>query len=692
MTFLYSTVVDPTKYETEGLCDGIEVRQSNFTHQEDRGAIRAHQDWNKYVGPCRQYRGTLGPTFSFMSLTVPECLPDRLEVISYANEFAFLHDGKSIPVIRSHNQPSALTLEADITDSVEFEESEIENDEMQDAFLEAARMGSVDTATQEARRKGKRQIQSQLFEEMLSIDPECAKTTMKSWAQFIQVGSSRQHETRFNTLTEYFPYRIMDVGEMFWYGVVTFGLGLRIPDHELDLCRSLMAPAWTAVQVHEAMQICRQLIKDYVSRYLQTMEEIKVNTSISSDLRKYLQAMLYSISGNVVWSLTCPRYNPDVEFNQTQLDWMFNGVPLNTSPSIRSSPMHSDYSLASTISDPVMSTSSGTTPGLLSFESLIVTDSQRTAKGNQTEDAASLRFEMAVLEAPYVYISSLPSKGVRNRFIDALDYWLKLCPETVAHVKQVTDLLHNASLILDDFEDDSPLRRGKPATHTIFGAAQSINTSNYTITKAIRMVLGFVEPARALEILDKIMSLFQGQAMDLFWSYNNHCPSLDEYYRMVDNKTGQLFCIATYFMVTELPKDVRSAQMLLERFTLLLGRYFQVRDDYQNLMSADYTRQKGFCEDLDEGKYTVPLIFTLQSQPPNLRLLHILSIGKRTGKLAKEQKDLVLKIIEEAGGFQYTRSVLADLYGRLCGQLQELEVMFGSSNTELRCLLELLKI
>lgn len=29
-----------------------------------------------------------------MSVTVPECLPERLEVISYANEFAFLHDGQ----------------------------------------------------------------------------------------------------------------------------------------------------------------------------------------------------------------------------------------------------------------------------------------------------------------------------------------------------------------------------------------------------------------------------------------------------------------------------------------------------------------------------------------------------------------------------------------------------------------------
>lgn len=94
MEYLYSTVIDPSTYETEGLCDGIDVRKSNYTEFEDRGAIRTHQDWTKSVRSCCEYRGTLGPQYSFMSVAVPECIPDRLEIISYANEFAFLHDGR----------------------------------------------------------------------------------------------------------------------------------------------------------------------------------------------------------------------------------------------------------------------------------------------------------------------------------------------------------------------------------------------------------------------------------------------------------------------------------------------------------------------------------------------------------------------------------------------------------------------
>lgn len=78
------------------------------------------------------------------------------------------------------------------------------------AFLEAANTKRID----ETSKSGKKKIQNQIFLEMLAIDPECAKTTMKAWARFVEVGSSRQHNTRFTSLSEYIPYRIMDVGEM----------------------------------------------------------------------------------------------------------------------------------------------------------------------------------------------------------------------------------------------------------------------------------------------------------------------------------------------------------------------------------------------------------------------------------------------------------------------------------------------
>ena len=38
--------------------------------------------------------------------------------------------------------------------------------------------------------------------------------------------------------------------------------------------------------------------------------------------------------------------------------------------------------------------------------------------------------------------------------------------------------LHCASLIIDDIEDDSVQRRGKPCAHTVFGVDSAINAAN----------------------------------------------------------------------------------------------------------------------------------------------------------------------------------------------------------------------
>ena len=94
MQFKYSTVENPSTYDTEGLCEGIPLRRHVAADLEEIGTFRAQEDWRRYVGPMDDYKGGLGPRFSFMTVSVPECLPDRLDIISYANELAFLHDGE----------------------------------------------------------------------------------------------------------------------------------------------------------------------------------------------------------------------------------------------------------------------------------------------------------------------------------------------------------------------------------------------------------------------------------------------------------------------------------------------------------------------------------------------------------------------------------------------------------------------
>jgi hypothetical protein len=92
MDYRYSTVVNPSTYQTEGLCDGIPLRVRRGQEVEDLGAIRAQEDWTKHVGPVGFVKASLGPEYNFLSVAFPEMLPGRMEVLAYFNELIFLHD------------------------------------------------------------------------------------------------------------------------------------------------------------------------------------------------------------------------------------------------------------------------------------------------------------------------------------------------------------------------------------------------------------------------------------------------------------------------------------------------------------------------------------------------------------------------------------------------------------------------
>jgi ophiobolin F synthase len=94
MACKYSTLIDSSLYDREDLCPGIDLRRHVAGELEEVGAFRAQEDWRRLVGPLpKPYAGLLGPDFSFITGAVPECHPDRMEIIAYALEFGFIHDG-----------------------------------------------------------------------------------------------------------------------------------------------------------------------------------------------------------------------------------------------------------------------------------------------------------------------------------------------------------------------------------------------------------------------------------------------------------------------------------------------------------------------------------------------------------------------------------------------------------------------
>lgn len=89
----------------------------------------------------------------------------------------------------------------------------------------------------------------------------------------------------------------------------------------------------------------------------------------------------------------------------------------------------------------------------------------------------------------------------------------------------------------------------------------------------------------------------------------------------------------------------------------IIGLIFQIRDDYMNLHSTDYTHNKGLCEDLTEGKFSFPVIHSIRSNPQNLQLINILKLKPKDDTV----KRYAVSYMESTGSFVYTRKVIKEL-------------------------------
>lgn len=105
-----------------------------------------------------------------------------------------------------------------------------------------------------------------------------------------------------------------------------------------------------------------------------------------------------------------------------------------------------------------------------------------------------------------------------------------------------------------------------------------------------------------------------------------------------------------------------------------------------------YTGQKGFCEDLDEGKLSFPIIHALTSQPEDVQLRALLQQSRSAGGLNVPAKQCVLGNIHRAGSMDYTVRALHELMKDITDQIELIENNTRCPNWVLRLLVHRLAV
>lgn len=110
----------------------------------------------------------------------------------------------------------------------------------------------------------------------------------------------------------------------------------------------------------------------------------------------------------------------------------------------------------------------------------------------------------------------------------------------------------------------------------------------------------------------------------------------------------------------------------------VLGSIFQICDDYLNLSNTTYSKNKGLCEDLTEGKFSFPIIHSVRADPGNVQLINILKQKTKD----QEVKLYALSYMERTGSFAYTRKVVRELREQAYALIDEIDGVRGGKSPE----------
>jgi secondary thiamine-phosphate synthase enzyme len=237
-------------------------------------------------------------------------------------------------------------------------------------------------------------------------------------------------------------------------------------------------------------------------------------------------------------------------------------------------------------------------------------------------------------------------------------------PLRAAALAAAVELIHDATLVHDDYVDEAATRRGLPTVAAREGAARAVAVGDYYFAKATRMIaeLGNHDVTTTIAEAVEAICLSQMDDVRLRGSYPGDYAT---YLRVIRGKTAALFAASCRAgaQLGGAPPDVVER---LTRFGDLLGLAFQMADDL-----LDYSESSGkpVGQDIRQRVVALPLIYATEDAGSGARVRELLA-----GALDEEQVREVQELVVATGALERVGEEARGLVAAALRELDEVEL------------------
>ena len=202
------------------------------------------------------------------------------------------------------------------------------------------------------------------------------------------------------------------------------------------------------------------------------------------------------------------------------------------------------------------------------------------------------------------------------------------------------EIVHSASLVHDDINDRSEIRRGRRTLHKEFCVSKAIVTGDYMMAKGFQ-ALG----ATSREIVDIIVEAASRMSEGEFIQKDfEHAKDVTEedYYEIIRGKTAKFIeaCAKSGAYIADTDPDYIDA---IGKYSQAIGMAFQIIDDTLDVIGDLNNTGKRVGLDLLEGKPTLPTILAMKDPVHGSRIIEIFTKDEADENDVAEALDLIKK-------------------------------------------------
>jgi octaprenyl-diphosphate synthase len=212
------------------------------------------------------------------------------------------------------------------------------------------------------------------------------------------------------------------------------------------------------------------------------------------------------------------------------------------------------------------------------------------------------------------------------------------------------EFIHTATLLHDDVVDAAFIRRGMASANSVWGNGASVLVGDFLFCKSFSLIAQDGQLAILRVISTATTRMAEGEVMQLMRKGSPE-TSEEDYFYVVINKTAVLISAACQIGAI-LADAARERETALADFGMDLGIAFQLMDDALDYSADEEVFGKAIGKDLEEGKITLPLIYTLRTSTAESRE-RIRGVIQNPDR-AKEDLDFVMRAVRSCGAVEYT--------------------------------------